>query len=347
MATDSHKSSEAEETDANCPVPEKTKEFKQFDIVTNCSDHHFIWLNKPSKDGLNCDQLKIMQEWKILEQNLPESIFVRVYEERIDLLRAAIIGAAGTPYHDSLFFFDLAFPSDYPNQPPKVHYHSHNLSLNPNLYSGGYVCLSLLNTWSGKKTQKWNPSQSTILQVLLSLQALVLNEKPYFNEPGVNPGRPIWEKESMEYTEDVFLLSCKTMLCLLEKPPQNFEDFVAEHFRHRAEVILTACKAYTDGVVRVGYFYVDEGSSSSSTVEVSRKFKLSMQKLFPDLVEAFARNGASVWNYFKPTRKKMISSKDRAIAKKKKYKFTRNLIGKWKWMLGLKKFRKKLRSTAV
>ena len=38
------------------------------------------------------------------KKNLPESIFVRVYEKRIDLLRAAIIGAAGKSYHDGLFF---------------------------------------------------------------------------------------------------------------------------------------------------------------------------------------------------------------------------------------------------
>jgi ubiquitin-conjugating enzyme E2 O len=47
-----------------------------------------------------------------------DTIFVRVYETRMDLLRAAIIGAEGTPYHDGLFFFDVFFPSGYPNVPP-------------------------------------------------------------------------------------------------------------------------------------------------------------------------------------------------------------------------------------
>ncbi|OVA13956.1 Ubiquitin-conjugating enzyme [Macleaya cordata] len=59
-----------------------------------------------------------MKEWEILKESLPESIYVRVYEGRIDLLRAVIIGAAGTPYHNGLFFFDFQFPSDYPNKPP-------------------------------------------------------------------------------------------------------------------------------------------------------------------------------------------------------------------------------------
>lgn len=36
----------------------------------------------------------------------------------MDILRAVIIGAEGTPYHDGLFFFDISFPSGYPNVPP-------------------------------------------------------------------------------------------------------------------------------------------------------------------------------------------------------------------------------------
>lgn len=47
-----------------------------------------------------------------------ETIYVRVWEERIDLLRAALVGAPGTPYHDGLFFFDISLPSDYPYEPP-------------------------------------------------------------------------------------------------------------------------------------------------------------------------------------------------------------------------------------
>jgi ubiquitin-conjugating enzyme E2 O len=43
---------------------------------------------------------------------------VRAYEDRMDLLRAVIMGPAGTPYHDGLFFFDIYFPSQYPSVPP-------------------------------------------------------------------------------------------------------------------------------------------------------------------------------------------------------------------------------------
>ncbi|KAI7747212.1 hypothetical protein M8C21_007937 [Ambrosia artemisiifolia] len=109
---------------------------------------------------------KIQEEWKILDKDLPDTIFVRVYESRMDLLRAVIIGAEGTPYHDGIFFFDVCFPSSYPNTPPLVHYHSGGLRINPNLYNCGKVCLSLLNTWTGVQNEKWVPGTSTMLQVL-------------------------------------------------------------------------------------------------------------------------------------------------------------------------------------
>jgi ubiquitin-conjugating enzyme E2 O len=38
----------------------------------------------------------------------------------MDLLRGVIMGPAGTPYHDGLFFFDIYFPPRYPNVPPVI-----------------------------------------------------------------------------------------------------------------------------------------------------------------------------------------------------------------------------------
>ncbi|OMO86893.1 Ubiquitin-conjugating enzyme, E2 [Corchorus olitorius] len=90
---------------------------EQFDCVTDFSDHRY----RGNAELTNKETIeRIMKEWKILKKNLPESIFVRVYENRVDLMRAAIMGAQGTPYHYGLFFFDISFPSNYPNSPPKV-----------------------------------------------------------------------------------------------------------------------------------------------------------------------------------------------------------------------------------
>lgn len=169
--------------------------FKQFDIVSDHSDHHYSNEEKQTKgkknkseDGdcfTNRDSTVYkakMREWKILENGLPDTIYARAYETHVDLMRAAIVGAAGTPYHDALFVFDIKFPLDYPNRPPHVHYWSHGLCPNPCLWANGRVWMSLLNTVliAGWAMGWWVPSQSTILQVLVSIQTLVLNDKPFF-----------------------------------------------------------------------------------------------------------------------------------------------------------------------
>ncbi|GLU01507.1 hypothetical protein SLE2022_188140 [Rubroshorea leprosula] len=200
----------------------------------------------------------------------------------------------GMPYHDGLFFFDIAFPPDYPSRPSMAHYRSFGYPINPNLYANWKVCLSLINTWVRKNIEKWNPNESTVLQLLLSIQGLVLNEKPCFNEPSnVSwPGR-FWEKKSAAYNEDAFLLSCRTMMLLIKRPPKNFEGFVMKYFRDRSSFILLACKAYKNGSAKIGYCN-HQCESSSCVLE---KFKKLMKQQYPELVVTFSRTGASLGNF--------------------------------------------------
>lgn len=294
-------------------VDEKYNTFKPFDTVNDHSDHYYSKpelrrvhsVKKPSKDWSK----RIQREWKVLEKDLPDTIFVRAYEDRMDLLRAVIMGPAGTPYHDGLFFFDIYFPPQYPNTPPLVNYRSGGLRLNPNLYACGKVCLSLLNTWSGSGCEKWNPSNSTMLQVLVSIQALVLNAKPYFNEPGYasSANTPSGEKRSLTYNEDTFLLSCRTMLYSLRNPPKHFEDFIAGHFRKYGRNVLVACKAYLDGaqvgcLAGNGVQDVDEGDKSCSL-----KFKTSLKRLFEELLKELSVKGADC-DKFQPETAKCLSA---------------------------------------
>ncbi|CAH2053643.1 unnamed protein product [Thlaspi arvense] len=92
--------------------------FKRFDSVEDCDDHQYAARGTTSKQHSKEWARRIQEEWRILENDLPEMIFVRAYESRMDLMRAVIIGAEGTPYHDGLFFFDIFFPDEYPSVPP-------------------------------------------------------------------------------------------------------------------------------------------------------------------------------------------------------------------------------------
>lgn len=302
-------------------IGKRYKFFKQFDTVEDFSDHKYA--DKPvGKTGKDWTK-RIQHDWKLLENDLPGSIYVRVAENRIDLLRAVMVGPQGTPYHDGLFFFDAQFPATYPSTPPVVHYHSGGLRLNPNLYACGKVCLSLLGTWEGHGCEKWNSAHSTMLQVLVSIQALVLNEQPYFNEPGYEmyADKAVGQRSSLEYNDTTFEYSCRTMLYSLRRAPQHFEDLVAGHFRERGRAILAACKYYMEGN-KVGCVVPEEddegkelesskaeGSSSSSSsnslvkphsnkVELAAAagravtFKAHMEVLFEELLMEFNVKGA-------------------------------------------------------
>ncbi|KAI3843734.1 hypothetical protein MKX03_018387 [Papaver bracteatum] len=241
------------------------KRFKQFDVILN--DDLFVHGDevnandsKPGEEDIRTK--KIMEDWRILKEGLPNTIFVRVYKGCKDFLQAVIVGEPGTPFHDGLFFFDIMFPASYPNKPPDVTYRSHDLQLHPKLGSDGKVHLSLL------KKKKWNTdlSKLNVLRVLMSIQERILNSKPYFDKPNKKMlPRWIYKNKSLAYNEETFKLSCETMLEVMQKPPKDFEFFVAQHFRDRSHTILRACLAYIDGE-KVGGPIQDDASSVCSTI---------------------------------------------------------------------------------
>ena len=132
-------------------------------------------------------QKRILSDIKELNNDplYSNGIYHYVNEENIFNMKALIIGQENTVYHGGFYFFDINFPNTYPNEPPKVKFlnylnNSVPVRFNPNLYTCGKVCLSLLNTWAG---DQWSPI-NTVSSVLLSIQAMVLINNPLHNEPG-------------------------------------------------------------------------------------------------------------------------------------------------------------------
>ncbi|KAH0873305.1 hypothetical protein HID58_070667, partial [Brassica napus] len=219
--------------------------FKRFDSVQHFSDHHYVSKGNASKQHSRNWAKKIQADWKILEKDLPETIFVRACESRMDLTRAVIIGAEGTPYHDGLFFFDIHFPDTYPSVPPVM--------------------------------ENWLPQESTMLQLLVSIQGLILNRKPYYNEPfvGWTKWTPLGEPFSKGYIENVFILSLRTM---------HFEEFIRSHYFVRARDIVKAANAYIDGAP-VGS--IVKGTSQGG----SMKFRTEVAVFMKTVVDEFVKLG--------------------------------------------------------
>ncbi|KZF25308.1 hypothetical protein L228DRAFT_244114 [Xylona heveae TC161] len=191
--------------------------------------HHFIG-NMP--DLTSNLMRRIRKEHKILEKSLPEGIYVRTWESRLDIIRVLILGPRNTPYELAPFVIDFQFGNSFPSSPPAAFFHSWTAGMgrvNPNLYEDGKICLSLLGTWpADAKNESWSPQRSSMLQILVSLMGLVLVKEPFYNEAGFDilVGSEDSQVSSNHYTERAFVLSRGFIKHALQHPTHGLQDVV-------------------------------------------------------------------------------------------------------------------------
>lgn len=127
---------------------------------------------------------RLASDVKSLKLNSLESdnIYYKHDEENILKGYALIIGSKNTPYSYGAYLFEFIFPNNYPFSPPTLKYLTNDgyTRFNPNLYTNGKVCLSVLNTWNG---EGWSSCQS--IRSILLILSTILNEYPLLNEPGI------------------------------------------------------------------------------------------------------------------------------------------------------------------
>ena len=180
------------------------------------------------------------------------SIWARIHERQVHLWRVMISGPEGTPYSAGLFIFDVLCPADYPNVAPKVNLQTTggaSVRFNPNLYNCGKVCLSLLGTWQGAEGESWHAKTSTLLQVFMSIQALILVPDPFFNEPGYERqrGTPEGDRQSRSYNETIREATVRhAMIAHLKSPCKELTEPILEHFRMRRAPLLEQVRGWRD-----------------------------------------------------------------------------------------------------
>ncbi|KAA0203163.1 hypothetical protein HAZT_HAZT004375 [Hyalella azteca] len=212
-----------------------------FTLLETAPDTHKFKLTmlQPSQPSLFYKTVK--NEIRLLQSSLPGGIWVRGYQDRMDLYSVMIRGPAKTPYQDGLFFFDFQLSADYPHAPPLCNYVPYcSDRLNPNLYEDGKVCISLLGTWSGKGTEVWT-HRSNLLQVIVSIQGLILVSEPYFNEAGYErqKGSQQGHENSRMYNEMVLLKLIQATARMLQNPPSVFKEEILEHFNANAGNLIS------------------------------------------------------------------------------------------------------------
>lgn len=163
---------------------------ENFQILQNVPNTHKYHLTVFQPNNTHAFFKAVQKEHRLLISSLPPGVWVRSFEDRIDLMSVMIEGPRYTPYECGLFVFDIQLGPDFPISPPSCTYISYcSDRLNPNLYEDGKVCVSLLGTWSGRGSEVWCPNSSTLLQVIVSIQGLILVDEPYYNEAGYEKQR--------------------------------------------------------------------------------------------------------------------------------------------------------------
>jgi ubiquitin-protein ligase len=213
--------------------------------------------NTPAVSGLMQSTIKrITRETRAWRTSLPltsySSIFVCSDPNNILEYMFLITGPKDTPYENGCFLFKMSLPTDYPTSPPNVTFlttGAGTVRFNPNLYNSGKVCLSLLGTYSG---EKWHPDTSTMLQVMISIQGLIFNENPLYNEPGT----PENNVQSREYNEEIRKYTVQlAMIQMIQKPPKEFNTVVRMHFALKKREILDQLSSWNidDATMKQAY----------------------------------------------------------------------------------------------
>ena len=190
-----------------------------------------------TKDTIN----RLLRDVKqVIKNPLIENGIYYMHDDE-DILKgyALIVGPSETPYFGGFYFFEINYPANYPHSPPSVIYctNGENIRFNPNLYTSGKVCVSILNTWRG---EQWTSCQ-TISTLLLTLCTLLCKD-PLLNEPGVSNNHADFSnyEKIIEY-KNIDIAILKIIDKTVGVYPEQFHAFnsiVKEHFIKNSEEII-------------------------------------------------------------------------------------------------------------
>jgi ubiquitin-conjugating enzyme E2 Z len=149
--------------------------------------------------------IRISKELGDIQKNCDLSIAVACRDVDVRNVKALVMGPHETPYEFGFFEFAIRFHKEYPSKSPTVVCATTNggrCRFNPNVYSNGKVCLSILGTWRGERGEEWSSAQG-LESILLSIQSL-LSSNPYENEPGFEDANEESDKNAQkDYVQKV------------------------------------------------------------------------------------------------------------------------------------------------
>lgn len=159
----------------------------------------------------------------LMEQSEELNIYVHCDNDQVNRMQALIMGPQDTPYEGGMFHFLVGVPNNYPHNHPKMKLLTTDcgkVRFNPNLYSNGKVCLSLLGTWPGAA---WTAAMN-LRSLLISVQSL-MGTQPLENEPGISCTKQRHEMYNSIITYQTLRVAvCNNVETVLQKSEQGLVD---------------------------------------------------------------------------------------------------------------------------
>lgn len=122
---------------------------------------------------MNARLKRITKELEQLAKEPLEHIFIDYDESNLTHLEVLFIGPRYTPYSRMFMRFTIDFPELYPIKPPKVVFSSsYDRKIHPNVFPGGWLCLSTLNTGDDSG---WVPTIS-LSSLLITIYSMFTKE---------------------------------------------------------------------------------------------------------------------------------------------------------------------------
>ena len=248
---------------------------------------------------------KLFKDLQEAQSLIRDGIYIVPDESNQNKFTALIIGDRDTPYH-GFYMFEFNFVKPYPQHPPEVKFHNANVvnigRLHPNCYENGKVCLSLIGTW-GQNT--WDPTTSSIGEILLNLKAIVFvndplqsGEPPYNHVPALRNGFTYsvrvlnlfdyvlgtYNKMKNDTFKESFLVF-KDIIIEYVEDPENRASFIEQY---NDLVIMTLLNMKNGSVLPNGRF-VQAFYQNNMTCNLSK-----LEKMFYDVFGPFGQDESIV-----------------------------------------------------
>jgi hypothetical protein len=133
--------------------------------------------------------------------------------------------------------------------------------------------------------EPWVHNQSTLLQVVVSIQAMILCEKPWYNEPahGSSYDSESGNDHSAAYNQYIRQHTIHTaILGWLDQPPPLWKDVLGQHFTANADKVLQTAidwsKSQVQAPHRSSESAVDDGVPSPLAAQLLQRLEKALQK---------------------------------------------------------------------